>query len=83
MIKNNTEVLDMPLSKRIFDCEKCPNKMDRDLNAAINLMNYNGKNYAGSQSVKACGDAKVQNESSVGVEMPKGKETGIKQKAVS
>ncbi len=64
---------DMPLKKRIFDCEKCPNKMDRDLNAAINLMNYNGKNYAGSQSVKACEDAKFHDESQVGVETPKGK----------
>ena len=51
--------------------------MDRDLNAAINLMNY-GKNYAGSQSVKACGDAKFQNESSVGVN-----EAGTKHKTVS
>ncbi len=69
---------DMPLKKRIFDCEKCPNKMDRDLNAAINLMNYNGINYAGSQSVKACGDAKVQDVSSVSVD-----EAGMKQKTVS
>lgn len=67
---------DMPLKKRIFDCEKCDNKMDRDLNASINLMNYNGKNYAGSQSVKACGDTKLHDASQVGV-----CETGIKQQS--
>ena len=64
---------DMPLKKRIFDCEKCDNKMDRDLNAAINLMNYDveqqkiNKNYAGSQSVKVCGDTKFHHVSEVGV----------------
>lgn len=46
--------------------------MDRDLNAAINLMNYN-ENYAGSQSVKACGDTKFHSERKVGII-----ETGIK-----
>ena len=41
---------DMPLSKRMFSCE-CGNKMDRDLNAAINL-----RNYAVSSTVSACGE---------------------------
>jgi putative transposase len=67
---------DMPLKKRVFECEECPNVMDRDVNAAINLMNY--KNYAGSQSVKACGDTKFHNASLVGVS-----EAGIKRKSVN
>lgn len=69
---------DMPLKKRIFDCEKCDNVMDRDLNAAINLENYNygkeqqkikinKKNYAGSKSVKVCRDTKFHDVSQVGV----------------
>ncbi|MFB2978635.1 RNA-guided endonuclease InsQ/TnpB family protein [Microseira sp. BLCC-F43] len=32
-------VQDMKLSDRVFDCQKCDNVMDRDLNAAINLAN--------------------------------------------
>jgi putative transposase len=32
-------VHDMPLSKRIMDCE-CGNKIDRDLNAAINILRW-------------------------------------------
>ncbi|MEK6881819.1 MAG: RNA-guided endonuclease TnpB family protein, partial [Nanoarchaeota archaeon] len=63
---------EMPLKKRIFDCEKCYNKMDRDLNASINLMNY-GKNYAVSSTVEAFDDAKFQNKCSVGI-----REKGIK-----
>ena len=31
----------MPLKKRVFNCEKCSNSIDRDLNAAINIKNYN------------------------------------------
>jgi putative transposase len=30
----------MPLSVRTYDCSTCHNKIDRDLNAAINLENY-------------------------------------------
>ncbi len=43
---------DMPLKKRIFDCEKCDNKMDRDLNAAINLQHWekNKKKLAASSA---------------------------------
>ncbi len=70
-------VQEMPLKKRVFDCEECDNKMDRDLNAAINLMNYKKKN-AGSQSVKACDDAKFHAERQVGV-----RETGIKHQTAS
>jgi putative transposase len=67
----------MPLKLRIFHCEKCGLKMDRDLNAAINLMNYE-ENYTVSQTVKACDDTKFQNASSVGV-----CETGIKHQTPS
>jgi transposase len=28
----------MPLSKRVFDCGSCGLKLDRDINAAINIM---------------------------------------------
>lgn len=45
----------MPLRERTFNCEICKLSIDRDLNAAINL-----KNYAPSNDVKACEDAKFQ-----------------------
>ncbi|MDP2692681.1 MAG: RNA-guided endonuclease TnpB family protein [bacterium] len=53
----------MPLRQRTFNCEKCKLSIDRDLNAAINLMNYN----APSKGVKACGDAKFHSERKVSV----------------
>ena len=31
---------DLKLSDRVFICPECGNKMDRDLNASINLKNY-------------------------------------------
>ena len=31
---------DMPLSKRMYRCPECGMVMDRDLNAAINIMRY-------------------------------------------
>lgn len=43
------QIHDMPLSKRIMDCD-CGLNIDRDLNAAINL-----KAYAVSSTVSACG----------------------------
>lgn len=43
------QVHDMPLSKRVMDCD-CGLTIDRDLNAAINL-----KAYAVSSTVSACG----------------------------
>jgi len=55
---------DMPLRQRIFDCEKCKLSIDRDLNAAINLMNYN----ASSKGVKVCGDAKFHGASQVSID---------------
>lgn len=30
----------MPLSERTYECESCGSKMDRDLNAALNLKQY-------------------------------------------
>ena len=35
-------IQDMPLSKRIYNCPECDNTMDRDHNAAINIMNRAG-----------------------------------------
>jgi putative transposase len=32
-------IQDMPLKERVFNCEKCSNSIERDLNAAINLKN--------------------------------------------
>lgn len=43
-------IQDMPLSQRIFICENCPNIMDRDLNASINI-----KSRAVGTTVQACG----------------------------
>ena len=40
---------EMPLKQRTFECECCKNKLDRDLNAAVNL-----KNFAVSSTVDAC-----------------------------
>lgn len=57
----------MPLRQRIFECEKCSMKMDRDLNAAINLMNYairiiKSKQDAVSDTVKAYGESKFHDD---------------------
>ena len=41
----------MPLSVRIFDCEACNNKKDRDWNASINLENYVAAGSAALRSV--------------------------------
>ncbi len=65
---------EMPLKRRVFDCQICDNKTDRDLNASINLMNYNNpKKNAASSAVKACGDIRYHDASQVGVH-----EAGIK-----
>lgn len=72
----------MPLKKRIFDCENCKTKIDRDLNASINLRDYEikwkhiyEKNTPSYGEIQACGDAKVQDESLVSVN-----EAGIRQR---
>lgn len=59
----------MPLKERVFNCEKCGLKIDRDLNAAINL-----NNYTPSYGVKAGGDAKFHDASQVSIN-----EAGIRQ----
>lgn len=41
----------MPLSVRIFDCEACNNKKDRDWNASLNLENYVAAGSAALRSV--------------------------------
>ncbi len=44
---------DMPLAVRIYDCHNCGNHMDRDLNAAYNILK---RATAGSAESNACGD---------------------------
>lgn len=39
---NCGHIQDMPLSQRIYNCPKCDNIMDRDHNAAINILNRVG-----------------------------------------
>ena len=53
---------EMPLKQRTFECECCKNKLDRDLNAAVNL-----KNFAVSSTVDACSlSPKLHREIEVG-----------------
>ncbi|VVC05552.1 Putative transposase DNA-binding domain protein [uncultured archaeon] len=55
----------MPLSKRTYTCPACGLEMDRDLNAAINILQlgirkYFGKDAVGTtDSINACRDTKV------------------------
>jgi putative transposase len=42
----------MPLSVRVFDCENCHNKIDRDHNSGINILNRSERD-----RIKARGDA--------------------------
>ena len=44
---------DMPLSERAYHCDSCGNRMDRDLNAAYNILKRATAGIAGSN---ACGD---------------------------
>jgi len=44
----------LSLSERTYECEACGLKIDRDLNAAINL-----ENTASSAEINACGDGKI------------------------
>ncbi len=46
---------DMPLSKRIYKCEKCGAKIPRDKNSAINILRE-GIDTAGRVGIHACGD---------------------------
>lgn len=59
----------MPLKMRTYNCELCGLKIDRDVNAAINL-----DNYTPSYGVKASGDAKFHSERKVSIV-----EAGIRQ----
>jgi len=53
----------MPLSKRVYECENCGLKIDRDLNASINLELYpTTDSLSGS---KACGESNQLNSKSV------------------
>ena len=45
--------MDMPLSTREYDCDNCGNSMDRDLNAAYNILKRATAGLVGSN---ACGD---------------------------
>ena len=46
----------MELFSRIYDCTTCGNKMDRDLNAAINILR------AGTAQLNAIGGVSSENE---------------------
>ena len=53
----------MPLSKRVYECENCGLKIDRDLNASINLELYpTTDSLSGS---KACGESNQLNGKSI------------------
>lgn len=49
----------MPLDVRVYECPECGMKMDRDLNAAINIRNFAlrdlMKNTDGTSGINACG----------------------------
>lgn len=50
-------IQDMPLSKRIYDCEVCGLVLDRDLNAAINIHRL------GASQINVCGDEGLSSSS--------------------
>ena len=47
------ENLDLKLADRVFECKVCDNKMDRDLNASLNLKQLYTEGFSG---IQACGD---------------------------
>lgn len=47
-------IQDMPLGKTIYSCPACGMQLDRDLNAARNILNL-GLNTAGRAGINACG----------------------------
>ena len=50
----------MPLDVRTYECQKCGQVIDRDVNAAINIRNFALrdilKNTDGTSGINACGD---------------------------
>ena len=54
----------LSLADRTFECQECDNKMDRDMNAAMNLENL-VKNRESSSRIQACGEQSSSNESLV------------------
>lgn len=52
-------VQEMPLNKRVFDCQDCGISIDRDLNASINIRNI-GLNTLGHSGIYACGDSSLE-----------------------
>lgn len=48
------------LNERVYKCDSCGNKMDRDVNAAINIRNFAMRklisNTVGTTGINACGD---------------------------
>lgn len=55
-------VQEMPLSKRIFNCQDCGISIDRDLNASLNIRNI-GLNTLGHSGINACGDGSLESSS--------------------
>lgn len=52
-------VQEMPLNKRVFDCQDCGISIDRDLNASINIRNI-GLNTLGHSGIYACRDSSLE-----------------------
>ena len=48
-------IQNMPLKERVYRCQNCGHKEDRDLNAAKNIKNWTKGTNADGLSVKACG----------------------------
>jgi len=60
----NHKVDEMPLSMRTFTCPKCGFRIDRDLNAAINLEHL-GRNTLGLRGINALGESVSRLQSNV------------------
>ena len=51
--------MEIGLEKRTYDCTECGNHMDRDLNAAINILNEGMEKFStiGTMGSYACGQS--------------------------